>query len=147
VFLITGGGGGPVAEPGRGAGRHGTTAGRGGRPPAALGAETPNAGRAEDALTAVAEAIRSPWVPRVEILTVRDDRPERWSQIARAGECAAILGRGAQRPGSLAAWVAVQRGSPQSGPTAPSGSVSLTHSRRAAGYQRVRERSERCLFR
>jgi two-component system sensor histidine kinase KdpD len=78
---------------------------------AALGAETLNAGRAEDALTAVAEVIRSAMgAACCEILTFRDDGSGGLSQIARAGECAAASGEGSSSaPGSLAAWVAVQR--------------------------------------
>jgi len=69
---------------------------------AMLGSETLNAGRAEDALGAIAQVIRSTLgVACVEIL-VEQGTPARITAAARAGACGAPAAEG----GSLAAWVA-----------------------------------------
>jgi len=78
---------------------------------AALGAETLNAGRAEDALAAVAGVIQSALgIACCEILGVRDGPSNELTHLARAGSCAgsAVMGS-ASGPGSLARWVAEQQ--------------------------------------
>lgn len=70
---------------------------------AMLGSETLNAGRAEDALGAIAEVIRS--TLRVACAEILVDRgaPPRITPVARAGACGAAA---APADDSLAAWVA-----------------------------------------
>jgi len=78
---------------------------------AALGAETLNAGRAEDALLAIAEVIRSAiGVASCEVL-VPEGTPPRLTGLARAGSPpdGAEGGMADTTPWSLAAWVAEKR--------------------------------------
>jgi two-component system sensor histidine kinase KdpD len=79
---------------------------------AALGAETLNAGRAEDALLGITEVIRSAMhVACCEIL-VPYEIPDELRAMARAGPCTEggeSRGEGAVKPGSLASWVAKNR--------------------------------------
>ena len=77
---------------------------------AALGAETLNAGRAEDALRAIAEVIRTAiGVASCEVL-VPEGTPPRLLTLARAGSAPdGTEGSAADAPWSLAAWVAETR--------------------------------------
>ena len=77
---------------------------------AALGSETLNAGRAEDALVAVAEVIRAAiGVACCEVL-VPVDQTSRLAPLARAGSCASGGDAAdATAPWSLAVWVAEKR--------------------------------------
>ena len=82
---------------------------------AALGAETLNAGRAEDALHRIAEVIRSAVdVACCEVLVPRGTPPQ-LASLARVGPCtddtgaASADGADAVTPWSLAAWVAEKR--------------------------------------
>lgn len=77
---------------------------------AVLGAETLNAGRAEDAVAAIVEVIRSSiGVACCEVLVPRGVPPQ-LTALAQAGACTEELGDGnvpdANMPWSLAAWVA-----------------------------------------
>jgi two-component system, OmpR family, sensor histidine kinase KdpD len=78
---------------------------------AALGSETLNAGRAEDALLAIAEMIRSTiGVDCCEVLVPRGTPPQ-LTVLSRAGPCPDAAGASADvtSPWSLAAWVAEKR--------------------------------------
>ena len=78
---------------------------------AALGSETLNAGRAEDALLAIAEVIRSTiGVDRCEVLVPRGSPPQ-LTLLTRAGPCADGAGSTTDvtSPWSLAVWVAEKR--------------------------------------
>jgi two-component system sensor histidine kinase KdpD len=78
---------------------------------AALGAESLNAGRAEDALLAIAEVIRSAiGVDCCEVL-VPAGTPPQLTLLTRAGPCSDVAASGADvtSPWSLAAWVAEKR--------------------------------------
>ena len=78
---------------------------------AALGSETLNAGRAEDALLAIAEVIRSTiGVDCCEVLVPRGTPPQ-LTPLTRAGPCSDGAGAPADvtSPWSLAVWVAEKR--------------------------------------
>jgi len=78
---------------------------------AALGSETLNAGRAEDALLAIAEVIRSTiGVDCCEVLVPRGTPPQ-LTLLTRTGPCADGAGSAADvtSPWSLAVWVAEKR--------------------------------------
>jgi two-component system, OmpR family, sensor histidine kinase KdpD len=78
---------------------------------AALGSETLNAGRAEDALLAIAEVIRSTiGVDCCEVLVPRGTPPQ-LTLLTRSGPCADAAGSAADvtSPWSLAVWVAEKR--------------------------------------
>jgi hypothetical protein len=78
---------------------------------AALGSETLNAGRAEDALLAIAEVIRSTiGVDCCEVLVPRGT-PSQLTLLTRAGPCSDGVGAAADvtSPWSLAVWVAEKR--------------------------------------
>jgi two-component system sensor histidine kinase KdpD len=76
---------------------------------AALGSETLNAGRAEDALLAIAEVIRSTiGVDCCEVL-VPQGTPPQLTPLTRAGPCAEAPAADVTSPWSLAVWVAEKR--------------------------------------
>ena len=76
---------------------------------AALGSETLNAGRAEDALLAIAEVIRSTiGVDCCEVL-VPQGTPPQLAPLTRAGPCAEAAAADVTSPWSLAVWVAEKR--------------------------------------
>ena len=76
---------------------------------AALGSETLNAGRAEDALLAIAEVIRSTiGVDCCEVLVPRGTPPQ-LVPLTRAGPCSDAGAADVTSPWSLAVWVAEKR--------------------------------------
>jgi two-component system sensor histidine kinase KdpD len=76
---------------------------------AALGSETLNAGRAEDALLAIAEVIRSTiGVDCCEVLVPRGTPPQLVA-LTRAGPCSDAGAADVTSPWSLAVWVAEKR--------------------------------------